>query len=401
MWSWDQGRLDYFQFDNLKKIARFAVTHDLRTTDRITLAGLTNLPFLPIDERYKPWRNYSRVFKLSMICAEKGDKSAATPLSKLLASDGGITTDEYYHFLVQATTDPSPALQDWDNGVVRRYPLLFALKYLLTCAAIGEDRIQISEIIAAYQVSGFKGEEDQTAFVALVSNKNDVSTSDRKLASYRQAAESIQVIAQISYLSLEKRCVTVSLSKDDALHLFEQLTPIGGEALENGADEVFRLTSMFAEVVSDLELDYEATVISDVEDSGFSSMITYAEGAKTRKTHLIIERNSKIRREYFKAYPSSVCDFCNSDTSITYPWTPRILDIHHLLPLCSGARTSKKGTLLDDLVAVCPTCHRGIHRFYDIWLKEAGKKDFLDSEEAKKVYEEAKSKLKLAQNVNE
>lgn len=50
--------------------------------------------------------------------------------------------------------------------------------------------------------------------------------------------------------------------------------------------------------------------------------------------------------------------------------------------------------MLDDLVAVCPTCHRGIHRYYDRWLKDNGKKDFLDAEEARSVYEEAKKEYK-------
>lgn len=45
MWSWDQGRLDYFQFDNLKKIARFALSHDLRAQDHDALVSAVGLPF--------------------------------------------------------------------------------------------------------------------------------------------------------------------------------------------------------------------------------------------------------------------------------------------------------------------------------------------------------------------
>lgn len=392
MWNWDQGRLDYFQFDNLKKIARFALTNDLRLTDRATLVAATGLPFLPDDGRYPPWRNYSRVFRLSMICAERGAGSEATPLAKLLASDGGITTDEYLHFLAEATTDPSPALMGWDHAATLRYPLLFSLKFLLARAAIGIPASEISEIVAAYNESGFTGDEDQTSFIDLINQGHDTSTADRRTAEYRQAAESIQVIAQISYLSLDRRRVTVSLSKEDALNLFEQLRPITGNTLPIGADEVFRLTSLFEAAAADLELDYAATAVSDVEESGFSSATTFAEGAKSRKTHLVIERNSKIREAFFKANPSAVCDFCGKDTASSYPWTNRILDVHHLLPLCSGARTSKQGTLLDDLVAVCPTCHRGAHRYYDQWLKGAGQKDFHDADQAKLVYSEAKQK---------
>ena len=390
MWNWDQGRLDYFQFDNLKKIAKFALDSDLRLTDRAALVAATDLPFLPDNEQYPPWRNYSRVFGLSLICAKHGAGSRPTRVAQALAADGATTTDEYFHFLCEATTDPSPVLQGWDNLAVRRYPLLFSLKFLLARAALGYDTTSISEIVASYGASGFVGDEEQTSFAELVNAEHDTEAVDR------QAAESIQVIAQISYLSLDKRNVTVSLSLDDATNLFQQLAPITGVPLEDGADEIFRITELYDAAVDELELDYASTAVSDVEEAGFSAATTFAEGAKTRKTHLVIERNGKIRREFFKANPTAVCDLCSMDTGRAYPWTPRILDVHHLLPLCSGARTSKKGTMLDDLVAVCPTCHRGVHRYYDSWLKAAGQKDFIDAAQAKMVYDEAKNGYKAA-----
>lgn len=392
MWSWDQGRLDYFQFDNLKKLARYALANDLRLADRPALVAATGLPFLPDNDRYPPWRNYSRVFRLSMICAERGRGSAATPLATLLASDGGITTDEYFHFLAEATTDPSPALTDWNHEAELRYPLLFSLRFMLARAAIGITTSEISEIIAAYNASDFVGDEDQTDFIDLINEGHDTPAAQRSEPEYRQAAESIQVIAQISYLSLDRRRVTVSLSNDDASDLFEQLSPITGTPLASGPDEVFRLTTLFQAATAELDLDYATTVVSDIENSGFAPSTSYAEGAKTRKNHIVIERNGKIREAFFKAFPSAVCDFCGTDTQASYPWTNRILDVHHLLPLGSGARTSKQGTLLDDLTAVCPTCHRGVHRYYDSWLKENGQKDFLDAEQAKLVYFEAKKK---------
>ena len=81
------------------------------------------------------------------------------------------------------------------------------------------------------------------------------------------------------------------------------------------------------------------------------------------------------------------------ETGKQYPWTPKILDMHHLLPLCSGAKTSKKGTLLTDLVANCPTCHRAVHRYYDKWLRDNKQNDFADADEARAVYAEAKAKF--------
>jgi hypothetical protein len=392
MWKWDQGRLDYFQFDVLRKIARFAQSGpiDLRNADHAALLAATGLPFSPEIKGYLPWRNYSRVFRLSMICVEDGSGSRATPLAERLAEDGAITTDEYFHFLAESATDPSPALEGWDSSAALRYPLLFALKFLLARAAMGLTETNISEILASYEAGGFIGDEDQNGYIALINAGHDNQKLDR------QAAESIRVICQISYLSLSKRIVTVSLSKDDAANLFEQLNPIGGTPQASGSDEVFRLTELFGQAVDELELDYATTAISDVEEAGFSAAITYAEGGKARKTHLVIERNGKMRSAYFKAKPSSSCEFCAIDTSKSYPWTNRILDLHHLLPLCSGARTSKSGTLLDDLVAVCPTCHRGIHRYYDNWLTSKKQRDFHDADQAIEVYFEAKAKHKAA-----
>ena len=386
MWNWDQGRLDYFQFDNLKKIARFALANDLKATDRGPLVAATRLPFLPDDPRYKPWRNYKRVFTLSLIVAEDGGRARPTKLASLLAADGGITTDEYFHFLAEATTDPSPALRGWDHTAEIRRPLLFALKFLLTRAGMGMFTTSISEIVASYGACDLVGDEGQVDFINVVNDGHNVGRIDR------QAAESIQVISQISYLSLDKRNVTVSLSQEDARQIFQQLEPIGGDdpPLQSGAAEILRLTDLFEAEVDRLELDYADTAVSDIEEAGFSGATTFAEGRKTRKTHLVIERNGKIRQEFFKANPSPICDFCATDTSKAYPWVPRILDVHHLLPLCSGARTSKDGTMLDDLVAVCPTCHRGIHRYYDTWLKATGQKDFVDAEQAKVVYDQAK-----------
>ncbi|NRQ11706.1 hypothetical protein [Aliiroseovarius sp. xm-v-208] len=175
MWSWDQGRLDYFQFENLKKIAEFALSNDLRLTDRKTLVASTGLPFLPDNDQYPPWRNYSRVFGLSLICSKKGTGSRPTKVAQALAADGATTTDEYFHFLCEASTDPSPVLQGWDHTAIRRYPLLFSLKFLLARAALGMETTSISEVVASYGASGFTGDEDQVAFDALIGAGHDTT----------------------------------------------------------------------------------------------------------------------------------------------------------------------------------------------------------------------------------
>ena len=62
MWHWDQGRLEYYQFDALRRIASYVTRNDFRLATREQLVEATGLPFsAPIT--YLPWRNYSRVLK--------------------------------------------------------------------------------------------------------------------------------------------------------------------------------------------------------------------------------------------------------------------------------------------------------------------------------------------------
>jgi len=332
-------------------------------------------------QSYKPWRNYSRTFKLAMLAWDDGGIAKPTPLANLLADDGKVTSDEYFHFLAEATTDPAPGLIGWSASGPHRYPLLFALKYLLSRANLGMLTTSISQIVSAYESSGYVGDEDQTAFVKIATQ------TFPEMEGERQAKESIRVISQISYLNSDRTSVTVSLAPEDIIEIFDQLDPIRGYRLSDGDKEIERVSSLFPSAIAGIDFDYGHTVVSDTEEAGF------AEWGRVKKTHLKIERNSKLRSAFFLANPASVCDFCGDDTHAIYPWADRVLDIHHLLPLCSGARTSLTGTVLSDLVANCPTCHRAVHRFYETWLKANGRRDFDDAAHARAVYAEAKSNL--------
>lgn len=378
MWRFDQGRIEYFQFDELRKIAKFAVSNDLKATSRPPLVAATGLPFLPPSTAYPPWRNYSRVFRTAMLVATIGNEAVPTPIAWALAKDGEVTSDDYFHFLAQAFTDPAPSFQEWSPSTTPRFPLLFTLKFLLASSVLGSPVVPIREIVGAYQKSGFDGDEDQTAFLNLA--KKSWTSED-----HRQARESIQIIGQISYLSATSTEVTVSLDKDDAIDAFESLHGIRGDQESDSEREIMRIASLFESAVSDFEIDFSKTVLDETLEAGFS------EGNRVERTHVVLERNSAIRKAYFAKNPTTSCDFCVRDTKSEFPWSDRILDIHHVLPLCSGTRSDKGGTILGDLVAICPTCHQAVHRFYTRWLKEQGKKDFVDAVEARAIYNQAKN----------
>jgi hypothetical protein len=369
------------------QIASYVVKYDFKNADRTNLFLETGLKFAPYN--YTPWRNYSRVLKLMLLVSEESGRAVATPVANMLSKPGAITCDEYLHFLLCAFTEPSPALADWNPNVDFRYPLLFAIKYLLAKTVITDSPVaSLDEILGAYVDSEFIGGEDQEEFISLIGSDNKYIAIGKNITSElrRQAKESLKVISQISYLHIHSDQIIVSLNPVDAHAIFDDLMPILGPRAMERNEEIRRLAELF-KGGSSIEFDYPNTIIETVVESGFR------EGNKIKKTHVTIERNAGLRREYFAANSTSICDVCSLNTQKTYPWTERVLDIHHLLPLCSGTRVEGRSTTFNDLVPVCPSCHRAIHRFYDNWLDLNNRKDFISGLEAKSVYGELKSKF--------
>lgn len=389
MWHWDQGHLSYFQFDALRQIAAFVEAHDFKQAERAILLAETGFNFSAPDT-HSAWRNYSRVLKLMLLVSEVGRTAQPTPVANILSRPGMVTCDEYLHFLLCAFTEPAPALKDWRPDAEFRYPLLFALKYLLTKAAITTTPVaSLNEIIGAYKISGFDGGENDERFISIVGSNANYEASGRNISAnlHRQACESLKVMAQISYLHVHSDRIIVSLNREDANEIFADLTPVLGPRASDREAEIRRLASLFKDGSTSIAFEYHHTVVDNVVESGFR------EGTKVQKTHVTIERNVGLRRQFFNARPTSVCDVCLMDTRKTYPWTERVLDIHHLLPLCSGTRVEGRNTTFDDLVPVCPSCHRAVHRYYGSWLDSNNRKDFMNADEAKSVYQDMKTQF--------
>ncbi|NJO36239.1 MAG: HNH endonuclease [Rhodospirillales bacterium] len=386
MWHWDQGRLAYFQFDSLSVISRYVIAHDFKQADRPGLRLATGLPF-QAPATHSPWRNYSRVVKLALLVSERDGIAEPTPVAALLAQPGAVTSDEYLHFLAQVSSEPNPALAGWSNKSALRFPMLFCLKYLLAKSAIGtSDATPIDELVGAYRTSGLDGSEGQLEFASLIAdsqqNAADGATSPESLR--RQARESIRVLCQISYLFLSPVGVSITLAGQDAADIFDDLSPVGEPREADGDAEIRRLARLFGQGSVHDFFGFPNTVVSDVAESGF------LEGTKVQKTHVTIERNSGLRKAYFAEHPTTVCDVCDMDTRKTYPWTDRVMDLHHLLPLASGTRVAASGTTFDDLVPICPSCHRAVHRFYGDFFRNSQQRDFTSRDEAVLVYEDVK-----------
>ena len=388
MWHWEQGRLAYYQFDVLRRVAKFVVSNDLSQATRRELQLAIGMSFDPAD--YTPWRNYARVFKLMFLVSGTAAGAQPTGTAWALTRADQVTSDEFFHFVAQASTEPSPALRDYDANVPPRYPLLFAIKYLLAKVASGSVMpTPMTEIIGAYRVSDFIGGESDTSFLTLMGRGREFEREGTAAPDQlrRQARESLRVICQISYLHLVGREIVTSIAQADAQAAFAELTPVGGVREADASAEIQRRAAFFRDGSTLDFLDYPSTVIGDLTQAGFE------EGRKVERTHLVIERNAKLRDEYFRRFQPVVCDVCRMDTRATYPWTDRVLELHHKLPLSSGTRVENAGTVLSDLAPVCPTCHRSIHRFYSRWLQSRDRSDFDSAHEAEKVFETVREKF--------
>ena len=97
-----------------------------------------------------------------------------------------------------------------------------------------------------------------------------------------------------------------------------------------------------------------------------------------------------LRKLYFEKHQELICNMCEMNTKEKYPWSNNLLEIHHVLPLSSALALTSKGTSLQDVVPLCPTCHRGVHSYYRGWLNANEVNDFRDKTEAFAIYGEAK-----------
>jgi hypothetical protein len=198
---------------------------------------------------------------------------------------------------------------------------------------------------------------------------------------HRQIREMLVFISQFSFLKMFNGELRLDIVNDSAYRELETslLVPIPRVPNTNKITEYFEMTSLESSVVVPT-LEVFTTNYADIE---------FIEGKRKRVEHFKIERSPLLRKFYMMTHDGSVCDACSMDTRGKYPWTEFMLDIHHLLPLSSSVSISTEGTSLDDIVGLCPTCHRAIHVYYRNWLKSNGKDDFASKQEAHDIYEEA------------
>ena len=379
-WRWDQGRLSYFAFDNIRLIARALCglenisLHGNSDPIKSPLARATGLPF-----RAGPnvtWRNYARVFQSCLLATEVGGKLICSELAHKvsISGPGELASDEYFGHFIRRFYYPAPAFIGYINHGAQLFPGCALLRFLLSRLAEGEEpKASVSEILSFLIANQCRGDEDLSFYQVLTPSSRTFSADEE-----RQVRELVIFLSQLNILKWDNPYVFLDV-----------------DAVPGVIDEVLGLATPFKKPRK-AKPERELLQLGETGDIGIVPLpitpldlsdIFIREGGRKSVTHVRTERSSRLRSFLFSSIePPFRCDICNAQTSLSYPWTSNLLEVHHLLPLSSPVRVNTRRTSLQDLVPLCPNCHKATHSFYTKWLKTEKRDDFDSHTQAKSIY---------------
>ncbi len=386
MWRWDQGRLSYFSLDKIRKIASVIVELDgIDLTDepdpiRAILEHVVGLPFAPSS--YRVWRNYARVFKVLGLASKINNQLVATEVCKSLVKTGDdfLTYDDYIHYLGKVFYYPSPIFQGYNLDSAQQFPFCAILKFLIAKTyKAGDPSMTVNEVFNILIGNNVTGLEE-ISFYSSLAEKALTQVGDQT----RQVREMFIFISQLSYLSwingklfIDPEFVS-SLTNKEVLKI---VTPKINLRDQNPELEIQRMFGFIN------NLDY----LTNLKGPSGVDDIVFTEGKKIRVSHLRTERNRKVINYYFENTDNAaLCNVCDVEVRDRYPWVKNLIEVHHILPLSSPLQVERDGTSINDLVGLCPNCHKATHAFYRSYLSENNMGDFRSNEHAKEVYEMVK-----------
>ena len=380
-WRWDQGHSAYLLVDNIRTIARAFVQLEGVEVGKETLDAplreATGLGFR-CPPTHWIWRQYKRTFECGMLASAINRRLVATDICRRLVNDE-YGADEYMYDFLPRFVFPFPAFTEQDPEEQKVYPFCAIGKLLLSAVGLGRHGISLADIFSQLVGNRVSGTEPLDSYASLP--RTSYRPGD---AEWRQVREMLIFSSQLSFLKWTGDELVLDISSgslSDTQDLLNLFTPI--PELDGTEPLFYRITQLTTEMPS----PFNAMPASPDDD-------TFLEGGKSRMTHLRIERSPLVRRLYRGANEDPLCEACERDMHVVYPWTEYMLEIHHLLPLSSPLLVDKHGTSLKDIAGLCPNCHRSVHSFYNGWLREHGQQDFNSKQEALEVYNTVKTRIR-------
>lgn len=387
IWRWDQGRLLYFQFEILKKMA--SVISQLSGADmtvgedilRNELESATGMPFAPAN--YTVWRNYKRVFECSFLATKIDGKLHATDFCNELSrvSSNIKEVDDYFSLYLPRFRFPFPAFQEYNPNEKIVYPFCAILKFLAAKKiSNAQSYITLDEIFSVIIGNNCTGFESIDFYKTLLPKQYTI-IGDQK----RQVREMLIFISQMSILKWFNNSLYLDIDSDDieSPEFRKLISPLMLLPSISKEEDFLKLTQIGDGIIVPQKIRSRENASDEI----------FIEGKKSRVTHLKIERSPLLRKIFLERNPTPLCNMCETNMTFKYPWTTYLIEMHHILPLSSSIAISSKGTSIDDLIGLCPSCHKSVHLYYRTWLDSQSKEDFIDKNEAKDVYLQAKDRM--------
>lgn len=382
-WRWDQGRLEYFRYENILRMAKTLYRLNgvyLNTAEdllRLPLESDTELPFAP--SHYKVWRNYARVFQCALLATKVDNRLVATDICRRLATSPELfSADAYLGFLFTRFALPFPAFDDYRTDIPSAFPFVSIAKFVLARHEQGASLQDVFSYVVGNDCTGM----EPVAWYQTLAPTGRHAEGDE----LRQVREMLVFMGQTSYLRWFDGRLYADSSDYDAI--VRALVPHPIEHSRGNPTEIFLQMACLSPDSVPAELD---VVLRDRDSGDFS----VREGGRAFRSHGKIERSPMVRKKFFEVHPERICDACALDTGRRYPWTDNILELHHVLPLSATLNVNGTTTSLNDLVALCPSCHKSIHAYYRRKLAEWGIDDFGSKKMAADVYRMAKQEMVL------
>ena len=414
-WQWEQGRTEYFQFENIRPLSRILVEKEgMLLSDsqenadlRARMREAAGLEFRPVQREYPVWRNYGRVFQAALLATASPDSGRArklvcTDLCRAVADDRVESATDYILHVARSFYLPGPAFgaDKFRPDGRRAFPFCAVLRLLLAKSSLGDGFASVSadDVKDCLFNAGACGDEGWDYYAGL--GKRPGKWKDDQGHQKRQVREMLIFAAQAAFLKWDAAGsgrllldLPLRTDKRELRALFARLSPLKRRRRGDVASEILSMGAWQAGGPA-VPLFTPNSVTAE------SGLIVPGEGARRRVNHLIIERSPKLREMYFSRAASPVCDITGAPANAGFPWAGNLLEIHHVMPLSSSTRADAKGaTLMDDLVALTPTSHRAVHVFYRQWLRENRKQDFAGRDEAWGVYREARREYRQRHGV--
>lgn len=390
-WQWDRGRLQYFEFDNIKALAKCFVHLDgtRLSTGRETIdEHMQSNPGLHFRAGINDvWRNYKRVFERCLLATDVDGVLTATDLCRQLAGPEAtsIDVDQYLSALIPRFYFPFPTARHYNPEARRVFPFCTVLKYLLaTHEGSQEASISFQDICSLIIGNDCSGEEDLISYLQLPQTQY-FPQGDHN----RDVREPLIFISQSSFLKWDNNRLYLDVRNGDTESIDAVAAMAEPLVRERQRSQGREILALGASINPNLSIVIDTTRREPAD-------VVFIEGNRARVTHLRAERSPYLRRAYFNTLQEPyLCDMCRRDLKLMYPWTDNILEIHHLLPLSSALTVTVDGTSLRDVVALCSNCHKSVHSYYKQWLNSNRQDDFRSKIESKRVYQDAKGQVRL------